>query len=59
MKKIANKNLALSLTTETLRTLIDPSPVRGGRARSEDPCWTTRMSDGLPCTDEPGPIIKK
>jgi hypothetical protein len=57
MKKHTNKKLALSATT--LRTLIDPSAVRGGKAHSDDPCWTTRTSGGLPCTDEPGTIIKK
>ena len=59
MKKLVKKNLALSLATETVHILTDLRAVHGGKARSENPCWTTRMSDGLPCTDEPGTIIKK
>ncbi len=45
MKK--HNQRSLSLRTETIRTLTDLHGVSGG-AR-----WTTRTSDGLPCTNEP------
>ena len=52
MKKIAkSKRAPLTLSKETLRDLTLVR-VRGGailRAQSDDPCWTTRTSDGLPC----------
>jgi hypothetical protein len=51
MKKISNRSLTLA--AETLRPLVDLRRVAGAKAHSADPCWTTRYSKGLPCTDEP------
>ncbi|HTJ42790.1 MAG TPA: hypothetical protein VL463_11890 [Kofleriaceae bacterium] len=44
MKKLSKKSIAL--TTETIRPLNELASVTGGQ-------WTTRKSDGLPCTNEP------
>jgi hypothetical protein len=38
----------LSIYSETIRILTDVSGIHGGKAK-----WTTRDSNGLPCTNEP------
>lgn len=51
MKKTTKK--PLPVRAETIRILDDLREVVGGRKQSDDPCWTTRDSKGLPCTNEP------
>jgi len=52
MKKL-KRSKPMNLRAETVRPLVDLRKVTGGKAHSVDPCWTTRTSGGLPCTDEP------
>ena len=57
MSKNTLRNVKASLEVHEVKDQLSEAEldaVAGGKQKqSDDPCWTTRDSKGLPCTNEP------